>query len=213
MFDIATAEKQTSYGVKILRRLPWGGRPRLPVKRRPASSPNTESLGSSARNDFSTRKVHGRGPSPDLPASIDSFMLVPMLRRPFRFMPPLGPPKAGPKQRVLAAWRGADLAPLESAVKDSAQGMKNLMPKVLSHLRMESRQKEAEIMRVWNNLIDPVLAEHAQPAGIHKGTLFVNVDNSVWLSEIVRYRRKEILNRLQHSFGKDMIQRISFRLG
>ena len=66
---------------------------------------------------------------------------------------------------------------------------------------------------VWRHLIDPVLTAHAQPVGINKGTLFVNVDSSVWLDEIVRYRRKEILNRLQLSFGRELIQRISFRVG
>ena len=49
--------------------------------------------------------------------------------------------------------------------------------------------------------------------GLHKGTLFVAVDSSVWLSEIVRYHRKEILARLQHSFGRDIIKKISFRPG
>jgi len=48
---------------------------------------------------------------------------------------------------------------------------------------------------------------------LHKGTLFVTVDSSPWLSEIVRYRRKEILARLQHSFGRDLISKISFRVG
>ena len=61
--------------------------------------------------------------------------------------------------------------------------------------------------------IDPNLTAHAQPHNLHKGTLFVNVDSSVWLTEIVRYRRKEILDRLQHSFGKNLIQKISFRIG
>ena len=59
----------------------------------------------------------------------------------------------------------------------------------------------------------PNLVAHAQPAGLRKGTLFVNVDSSVWLSEIVRYRRKGILDRLQHSFGREIIARISFRVG
>ena len=49
--------------------------------------------------------------------------------------------------------------------------------------------------------------------GLKNGTLFVNVDSSVWLSEIVRYRRKEILARLQHGFGREVIARISFRIG
>ena len=57
--------------------------------------------------------------------------------------------------------------------------------------------------RVWNNLLDPTIVAHAQPTGLRNGTLFVTVDSSVWLSEIVRYRRKEILDRLQHSFGRD----------
>jgi hypothetical protein len=39
------------------------------------------------------------------------------------------------------------------------------------------------------------------------------VDHSAWLNEIVRYRRKEILERLQLSFGQEFIARISFRLG
>jgi len=78
---------------------------------------------------------------------------------------------------------------------------------------MDQRRAEAEIFKVWNSLIDPNIVTHAQPAGIRNGTLFVNVDNSVWLSEIVRYRAPEVLDRLQHSFGRNLIQRISFRVG
>ncbi|MGA3179566.1 MAG: DUF721 domain-containing protein [Verrucomicrobiota bacterium] len=87
------------------------------------------------------------------------------------------------------------------------------MPRVLADLRMDRRQSEAEILRVWNHQLDPNIVAHAQPAGIRKGTLFVNVDSSAWLDEIVRYRRREILERLQNSFGRDLISRISFRLG
>ena len=128
-------------------------------------------------------------------------------------MPPLGPPKAGARQRVLAAWRGLDLSPLEIARGRAPHAIRDLVAKVEQNTRMDRRRSEAEIIRVWNNLIDPVFTAHAQPVGIHKGTLFVNVDNSVWLDEIVRYRRKEILDRLQHSFGRDLIARISFRVG
>lgn len=87
------------------------------------------------------------------------------------------------------------------------------MPGVLKDLRIDSRRAEVEIVKVWNSLIDPNIVAHAQPIGLRKGTLFVVVDSSVWLSEIVRYRRKEILDRLQHSFGRDIIGRISFRIG
>ena len=87
------------------------------------------------------------------------------------------------------------------------------MPGVLKRIGLERKQSDLEILKVWNNLMDPVIAQHAKPVGIAKGTLFVSVDSSVWLDEIVRYRRREILQRLRHSFGPDLIQRISFRVG
>ncbi|MCC7376624.1 MAG: DUF721 domain-containing protein [Verrucomicrobiales bacterium] len=87
------------------------------------------------------------------------------------------------------------------------------MSVVLQGLRLEQRQKETEIIRVWNHLVDSNVAAHAQPVGLRNGTLFVDVDSSVWLSEIVRYRQREILTRLQSSFGSQFIRRISFRIG
>jgi predicted nucleic acid-binding Zn ribbon protein len=124
-----------------------------------------------------------------------------------------GPRPAGQRQRVLAQWRGVDLAPIEESRTVRAHSSADLMPKLLAKLGIDRRRSEAEVLKVWNNLIDPTIAAHAQPTGINKGTLFVTVDNSTWLSEIVRYRRKEILNRLQHSFGTELIARISFRVG
>lgn len=117
------------------------------------------------------------------------------------------------RERVLAAWRGVDVIALESAGKSHSQPLAELLPGVLTGLGLDRRRAEAEIIKVWNSLLDPRVTAHAQPAGINKGTLFVTVDSSAWLDEIVRYRRREILDRLQHSFGKEMVKRISFRVG
>jgi hypothetical protein len=132
---------------------------------------------------------------------------------PPRFIPPLGPPKRNARQRALAQWRGVDLAPVEKGQAMRYKSSADLIPGVLKSIRFDNRKAEAEVVKVWNDLVDPTVVAHAQPTGIRKGTLFVTVDSSVWLSEIVRYRRKEILDRLQHSFGKDLITRISFRVG
>ena len=136
-----------------------------------------------------------------------------MLPFPPRRIPPLGPGKKSARQRVMAQWRGIDLAPLEKAQTTRARPTSAVLPRVLSDLRIDRRRGEAEVVKVWNTLLDPLIVAHAQPTGLNKGTLFVTVDSSVWLSEIVRYRRKEILDRLQHSFGRDFIAKISFRVG
>ena len=124
-----------------------------------------------------------------------------------------GPRKPSAQQRILADWRGIDLAPVEIAKAKSPRTAGDIMPRILSDLRIDRRQSESEILKVWNHLIDPNIVAHAKPTGINKGTLFVTVDSSVWLDEIVRYRRRDILQRLQTSFGRDLIARISFRVG
>jgi hypothetical protein len=136
------------------------------------------------------------------------------MKRPFYRLPPLGPPKRTARQQALAEWRGIDLKPIEDIRGKPAKSVRDILPGVLSErLRLDQRRGEAEIGRVWSRLIDPNIVAHARPTGLVRGTLFVSVDSSVWLDEIVRYRRKEILDRLQNSFGKSMIARISFRVG
>jgi len=135
--------------------------------------------------------------------------------RPFsgKPLPPLGARRLNAREQVLADWRGAAALAAESAHALRARPAAAVLPHVLQSLGLDQRRVEVEIVRVWKNLLDPNIVAHAQPAGLRKGTLFVVVDSSVWLSEIVRYRRKEILDRLQHAFGRDLIQRISFRVG
>jgi predicted nucleic acid-binding Zn ribbon protein len=131
----------------------------------------------------------------------------------FRYVYFMPQKKTSARARVLAQWRGVDLEPIERARAIRARGAEQVVSRVLGDLKMDSRRAEIEIVKVWNSLIDPNIVAHAQPANLHKGTLFVNVDSNVWLAEIVRYRRKEILDRLQFSFGKTYIQKISFRVG
>jgi len=117
------------------------------------------------------------------------------------------------RQRALAQWRRWDWSATEKTRQPTARPAGEVMPGVLAGLRIDSRQAETEILKVWNHLLDSNIVAHARPTGIRKGTLFVTVDSSVWLDEIVRYRRREILEQLQNSFGRDLITRISFRTG
>ena len=128
-------------------------------------------------------------------------------------MPPLGPGKRSPRQRVLAQWRGVDLTSLETARSVRARGADDIVSKVLANLKMESRRADIEIIKVWNLLIDPTVVAHAQPVNLHHGTLFVSVDSDVWKYEIIRYHRKEILKRMQYSFGLEKIKKVHFRVG
>src|SRR5438034_722146 len=118
-----------------------------------------------------------------------------------RYIPPLGPPKLNQRQRVLAQWRGTDMTTLEKLSIRGCKPVGQVMDRLLIDLRIDQRQQETMILKAWNSLIDPNITAHAHPTGIHKGTLFVTVDNSVFHYDIILYHRKEILARMQSSFG------------
>lgn len=117
------------------------------------------------------------------------------------------------RARTLDQWRGRGFAGAETAWATPARPIEAILPGVLGTMRLEQRLDEAKIQTVWAQILDPTLVAHAQPAGFAKGTLFVHVDSSVWLHEIVRYRRSEILERLQTALGRTVVQKIAFRLG
>ena len=123
------------------------------------------------------------------------------------------PRRLGPRNQALREWRGVDVRALEKTHGNKSLNASAVMKKVLGALQLDRRRAETEMGRVWNQTIDPTITSHAQPINIHHGTLFVSVDSSVWLDEIVRYRRHEILLHMQHAMGREMVKKISFRIG
>jgi len=117
------------------------------------------------------------------------------------------------RRRALSAWRGVDLTSQEQSRRITARGAADVMSRALKEINLEQKRADVEILSVWKDLMDPEVVEHAKPANLHKGTLFVDVDSSVWLDEIVRYRQRDILRNLQNSFGRQKIRKISFRIG
>ena len=65
-------------------------------------------------------------------------------------MPP--PRKTSARQKVLAQWRGVDLAPLEKMRAAPARTAAAVLPKLMKDLRMDDRRAEAELVQVWNSL-------------------------------------------------------------
>lgn len=102
---------------------------------------------------------------------------------------------------------------LEAERRKADRPVSDILGGVLKRLRIDQRQSESHVVAVWKQVIDPVVAAHARPVSLAKGTLFVSVDSSPWLAEIVRYRSREILERLQLAVGKDVVQRVSYRIG
>lgn len=117
------------------------------------------------------------------------------------------------RRQVLADWRHHDWTEAEEAWRDTTTPCRDLVQKITQKLRLDQRQSETEILRVWNLLLPESITSHAQPVALKNGTLLIHVDHPAWLEELVRFRRHEILQRLKESFGPSLIQKLQFRIG
>lgn len=113
-------------------------------------------------------------------------------------------------RQVLQDWYRFDFTDAELARLHAFRPLGSIIPEVLEKLRLDQRAAEASIIRVWNVILDPAITSHAQPIGYRNGVLHVGVDSSAWLHELDRYRKHEILERLQIALGKDVIKRVVF---
>ncbi|MHB1508323.1 MAG: DUF721 domain-containing protein [Acidimicrobiales bacterium] len=59
-----------------------------------------------------------------------------------------------------------------------------------------------EIMEVWDEVVGPVVATHAQPSALEKGQLVVDVYESAWSTE-VQFLSASILEKLSERLGGD----------
>jgi predicted nucleic acid-binding Zn ribbon protein len=64
----------------------------------------------------------------------------------------------------------------------------------------------------WPALVGKAVAAHCRPGRLEKGELTVFVDSSVWLNELVRYSRQQLLSNLQAKFGRNEVRSVRVQL-
>lgn len=81
---------------------------------------------------------------------------------------------------------------------------------ILSKIRarnpaLEKRLEEAVAVESWDKAVGSVIAKHARALKVEQGTLWVEVDHSVWKTEL-HHRKRQILEKLNAAVGgKEMI--------
>lgn len=84
---------------------------------------------------------------------------------------------------------------------------------VVKKLGLERRVKEARIAEDWGRVVGEKIAVHSRPVAVKGRTLIVNVDSSVWLSELNNFFKDKILDQLRSEFRERRIEDIRFRIG
>ena len=90
-----------------------------------------------------------------------------------------------------------------------AESVGQVMPRLLKHLKLDGKINEHRGILGWREAVGETVARRTETLSIRGGTLWVAVENSVWMQELSA-RRKEILDRLAIHAGRGTIQDIRF---
>ena len=81
-----------------------------------------------------------------------------------------------------------------------------------SALGLAERMREADIWRLWPDVVGPVVAARAMPLRIIKGTLTVAVSSGPWMQEL-RFLTAMMRDKLNERLGGDVVSEIVLKAG
>jgi predicted nucleic acid-binding Zn ribbon protein len=92
------------------------------------------------------------------------------------------------------------------------QPLSGVMQESLVGLGLAERLREAEIWRVWPEVVGATLAYRAQPLRIINGTLTVSVSSAPWMQEL-RFMTAMMKEKLNSRLGDEVVREIVLKAG
>ncbi len=88
----------------------------------------------------------------------------------------------------------------------------NIVPGIIQGWEKKLKGPAQKIFSLWENAVGRKIAQHAKPKYFNGNKLCVEVKNSVWLSELSRFHKKKLIERINKKLGEDLIKEIQFRI-
>ena len=93
-----------------------------------------------------------------------------------------------------------------------AAGIGGILQGVLQQRGMSDRLREYRAWQIWNEVVGPQIAAHAQPCGIRDGVLEIKVDQPVWMQQLQLLKPK-LLAKLNDRLGGTLFRDLFLRRG
>ncbi len=101
----------------------------------------------------------------------------------------------------------------EKEGKEGPEAIGPIVREILSRLGLKELTSHSRIFEIWDTVVGPSIALHARPYSFRDGILTVNVDSSVWLAQLERYRKRQIREKLNKELPNPMVKKLIFRFG
>jgi len=95
--------------------------------------------------------------------------------------------------------------------KETLTPLKDIITTIFSDSSLPFNPDDAIIWKVWDEVVGPAIARHAQPSWIQEGRLRVKVSDPIWLQEL-GFVEETIKTKLNKKLGRNAVEGIDFRL-
>jgi hypothetical protein len=116
------------------------------------------------------------------------------------------------KSRIEIYKERFQLTDRQLPVNDVSVPVNEVVKNIFDKIDFTGSSIANELQEHWRQLAGKTISKHTRP-GFFSGTiLIIYVDNTVWLSEVTRYHRQEMFNKLKKRLGGNVITAVKFRL-
>ena len=95
---------------------------------------------------------------------------------------------------------------------DSLIPLKDVISSLLSDGTLPFNPDDANIWKVWDEVVGPAISKNARPLWVKNGKLKVTVSDPIWLQEL-QFVEKDIREKLNGKLGRKAVDKIEFRVG
>ena len=89
------------------------------------------------------------------------------------------------------------------------QSLKITIDSMLRKLGIDNAIAQNNALNIWNDVVGESVAKNAKPDRVEHGVLIVKVSSPTWRQELY-FKKKEIIEKINHTIGKNVIRDIRF---
>ena len=83
---------------------------------------------------------------------------------------------------------------------------------VLKTCRSDCDEELSKVWSLWESAVGDVIAKNTKPEAFKGKLLLVLVNSHPWMHQL-QFLKKDIINKVNQSLGKELVQDIKFKIG
>ena len=95
--------------------------------------------------------------------------------------------------------------------RDSLTPLKDIIANLLKNGSLPFNPEDADIWKVWDEVVGTGISGNARPSWIKNGRLRVSVTDPIWVQELI-FSEESIREKINKKLGRKAVKKIEFRV-